>query len=289
MNLQENISRIREMMGLREETEIKDIDMDISHKYNPKVIEIQKELINKGYYIGKFGDDKDGIDGIYGPITKAAHESYKKEIPPEKFKSELESTTSKKELEKIDTEYKKFKEDKVENIKNDNKNIIIGDSITPHLAKVGGTGFSSGPKALNATDYSGVGLWFGGIGLGGLQKMADAYKTVHPKVKNVVITIGTNGYGGTGGVSTLATNLKRIFPNAKLFVCQGAYGPKWKSTGAPSLAKYTDKYIDTFYSAFTNAGITVVPYPIKDTVLNVHSPSVPVYKKWALFINNNAN
>ena len=65
------------------------------------VIEIQKELINKGYYIGKFGDSKDGIDGIYGPITKAAHESYKKGIPPEEFESELESTTSEKELEKI--------------------------------------------------------------------------------------------------------------------------------------------------------------------------------------------
>jgi hypothetical protein len=87
MNLQENISRIRSMMGLREETEIKDIDMEISYDYDPKVMEIQKELINKGYYIGKFGDDKDGIDGIYGPITKAAHESYKKEIPPEEFES----------------------------------------------------------------------------------------------------------------------------------------------------------------------------------------------------------
>ena len=87
MNLHENIQRIRSMMGLREETELKDIDMDISYKYDPKVIEIQKELINKGYYIGKFGDDKDGIDGIYGPITKAAHESYKEEIPPEEFES----------------------------------------------------------------------------------------------------------------------------------------------------------------------------------------------------------
>ena len=289
MNLHENIQRIRSMMGLREETEIKDIDMEISYDYNPKVIEIQKELINKGYYIGKFGDSKDGIDGIYGPITKAAHESYKKEIPPEEFKSEFESTTSEKELEKIDTEYEKFKEDNVEDIKNDDKNIIIGDSITPHLAKVGGTRFSSGPKALSSSDYSGAGLWFGGIGLGGLQKMADAYKTIHPNVKNVVITIGTNGYGGTGGVGTLATNLKRIFPNAKFFVCQGAYGPGWKSTSYPSLSKYTDKSINKFYDAFTDAGITVVPDPIKDTVREVHTSNVPVYKKWISFINNNGN
>ena len=32
MTLQENISRIRSMMGLREETEIKNIDMDIFSK-----------------------------------------------------------------------------------------------------------------------------------------------------------------------------------------------------------------------------------------------------------------
>ena len=258
-----------------------------------------EEQLNEGFlsFISEFLSEK---------IKKLIELFKNKVIDKKEFKSELESTASDEELEKIDTEYKKFKEDKkdkkdkvedikndtktkVKDIKNDTKNIIIGDSITPHLAKAIGTGFSSGPKALNATDYSGAGLWYGGIGLAGLQKMADAYKTVHPKVKNVVITIGTNGYGGTGGVSTLSTNLKRIFPNAKLFVCQGAYGPGWKSTPYPSLAKYTDKYISKFYSAFTDAGITVVPNPIKDTVREVHTPNVPVYKKWALFINNNAS
>ena len=257
-------------------------------------IKITEDQLKK---IVKFYNEEQLNEGFLSFISQFLSEKIKKLIElfknglidKKEFKLELESTASEKELEKIDTEYNKIKKNKVENIKNDTKNIIIGDSITPHLANAAGTGFSSGPKALTATDYSGVGLWYGGIGLAGLQKMANAYKTVHPKVKNVVITIGTNGYGGTDGVSKLVTNLKRIFPNAKLFVCQGAYGPGWKNTGAPSLAKYTDKYINTFYSAFTDAGITVVPYPIKDTVLNVHSPSVPVYKKWVSFINNNAN
>ena len=164
------------------------------------------------------------------------------------------------------------------------KTIVIGDSITPHLAIA--AGFKSGPQARGTGDYSGVGLWFGGIGLSSLQKMAAGYKTVHLDVKNVVITIGTNGYGGTGGVGGLATNLKRIFPNANLFVCQGAYGPKWKNTKYPHLANYTDQYMINFYNAFAAAGITVVPYPIKDTVLNVHTPSVPVYKKWGSYINS---
>jgi hypothetical protein len=164
------------------------------------------------------------------------------------------------------------------------KTIVIGDSITPHLAKI--AGFSPGPKARGTGDYSGTGLWFGGIGLSSLQNMAAAYKTVHLDVKNVVITIGTNGYGSTGGVGGLATNLKRIFPNAKLFVCQGAYGPGWKSTKYPHLANYTDKYMSNFYNAFAAAGITVVPYPIKDTVTELHTPTVPVYKKWGSYINS---
>ena len=260
-------------------------------------IKITEEQLKK---IVKFYNEEQLNEGFLSFIYEFLSEKIKKlielfknrVIDKKEFKSELESTASEEELEKIDTEYKKFKEDKktnVEDIKNDTKNIIIGDSITPHLAKAAGTGFSSGPKALSGNDYSGAGLWYGGIGLTGLQKMADAYKTIHPNVKNVVITIGTNGYGGTGGVSALATNLKRIFPNAKLFVCQGAYGPGWKSTSYPSLSKYTDKYISTFYGAFKDAGITVVPYPIKDTVKNVHDPDVPVYKKWISFINNKAN
>ena len=45
MNLQENIKRIRSMMGLREETEIKDIDMEISLKYNPIANDITKSSL----------------------------------------------------------------------------------------------------------------------------------------------------------------------------------------------------------------------------------------------------
>ena len=271
----------------------------------PYPVEKDVKLLQTALQFLGFSLPQWGVDGRFGPETEKAVTDFQ-----EKYSLDVtgivDQETMGKIIEKMDEsdfenedmnkiqknkveDLKNDTKTKVEDIKNDTKNIIIGDSITPHLTKAAGTGFSSGPKALSISDYSGVGLWYGGIGLTGLQKMADAYKTVHPKVKNVVITIGTNGYGGTGGVSTLATNLKRIFPNAKLFVCQGAYGPGWKSTPYPSLAKYTDKYINTFYSAFTDAGITVVPYPIKDTVTEVHTPNVPVYKKWVSFINNNAN
>lgn len=271
----------------------------------PYPVEKDVKLLQTALQFLGFSLPQWGVDGRFGPETEKAVKDFQ-----EKYSLDVtgivDQETMGKIIEKMDesdfenedmnkiqknkVEYiKNDTKTKVEDIKNDTKNIIIGDSITPHLTKAAGTGFSSGPKALSISDYSGVGLWYGGIGLTGIQKMADSYKTVHPKVKNVVITIGTNGYGGTGGVSALATNLKRIFPNAKLFVCQGAYGLGWKSTPYSSLSKYTDKYINTFYKAFTDAGITVVPYPIKDTVTEVHTPNVPVYKKWVSFINNNAN
>ena len=135
MNLHENIQRIRSMMGLREETEIKDIDMDISYKYDPKVIEIQKELINKGYYIGKFGDNKDGIDGIYGPITKAAHESYKEEIPPEEFESK-KTEMAQEYVDEVDvSDLKEFKFHKIPGGTNNWRSAQITADVLPSVIK----------------------------------------------------------------------------------------------------------------------------------------------------------
>lgn len=164
--------------------------------------------------------------------------------------------------------------------------IVMGDSITPHLSKA--AGFNAGPQAKGSNDKSGIGLWYGGIGLIGFQNLVKNYKSKHLNVEKVVITIGTNGYGGTSGVSTLAKNLKNIFPNASLFVCQGAYGDGWKKIKPyhKTLGDVTQTQVDKFYDAFKNAGIIVVPYPIKDTVTEVHNPSVPVYKKWKKFINS---
>jgi len=123
------------MMGLREQTEIKDIDMDISYNYDPKVIEIQKELINKGYYIGKFGDSKDGIDGIYGPITKAAHESYKKEIPPEEFESK-KTEMAKEYVDEVDvSDLKEFKFHKIPGGTNNWRSAQITADVLPSVIK----------------------------------------------------------------------------------------------------------------------------------------------------------
>jgi hypothetical protein len=74
MNLQENIQRIKEVMGLLKE-EFDEI-FDLSNEYNKEVEELQKFLKSKNYYIGSFGDNKDGIDGKYGKKTRSAHKAY---------------------------------------------------------------------------------------------------------------------------------------------------------------------------------------------------------------------
>lgn len=79
MNLQENISRIRQMMGLLTEEELPsgfDSLKDISNRFDEKVEKLQKFLKSKGYDLGEFGPDDDGIDGKYGPVTKKAHKKY---------------------------------------------------------------------------------------------------------------------------------------------------------------------------------------------------------------------
>lgn len=37
------------------------------------VEDIQKKLKEKGYYLGKYGPNKDGVDGVMGPLTKKAY------------------------------------------------------------------------------------------------------------------------------------------------------------------------------------------------------------------------
>lgn len=106
MNLQENIIRIKEIMNIISEVDInvstpsmdnpddkiskdvKNVSFDISYDSKPEVKEIQSILVSKGYYIGKFGPNGDGVDGKYGPFTKAAHEAYKQGITPEQFKTQ---------------------------------------------------------------------------------------------------------------------------------------------------------------------------------------------------------
>jgi len=99
MNLQENINRIREVMGLREDLEeisIDDMDnFDISYEFDPKVVELQKKLKDLNFDLGNFGPNRDGVDGIYGPLTKAAHMFFKDGLTPSEFETNKETMINK--------------------------------------------------------------------------------------------------------------------------------------------------------------------------------------------------
>lgn len=91
MNLQENIHRIKEVMDIVSGSnndlskKFKDASFEISHVFDSQIKELQSFLLSKGYYIGKFGPNKDGVDGKYGPMTKAAHEAFKQNMSPDQF------------------------------------------------------------------------------------------------------------------------------------------------------------------------------------------------------------
>ena len=71
------------------------------------------------------------------------------------------------------------------------KSITIGDSLVPYVAK--GAGISEGPKAKDIKNSGKDGLWFGGIAVGSLLTFSKDYKNIDNSIRNVVISIGTNG------------------------------------------------------------------------------------------------
>ena len=154
------------------------------------------------------------------------------------------------------------------------KSIVIGDSYTPYVAK--GAEISQGPKAADINSAGNNGLWFGGIAVGRLLKFAEAYKGVDTSVKNVVITIGTNGIYGrsTSTIKKLISRLNKIFPNAKILVVKGSYGSKL--VNYPQLQTVKQSTVDDFYSDFSANGATVIPTPVGN-VTDGHG-HLPVYK-----------
>lgn len=70
-----------------EDVDIPSKTMEVSYKFDPKVEKLQKKLVEKNYYIGKFGPNKDGVDGKYGPFTKAAHEAVIQGMDPNEFEN----------------------------------------------------------------------------------------------------------------------------------------------------------------------------------------------------------
>jgi len=143
------------------------------------------------------------------------------------------------------------------------KSIVIGDSLSPNLAKC------SKADLISSTGEASS-LWKSGIAIVALLDFVKSYPKTDSTVKNVVISIGTNGIfaRSTDTVNKLVDELKKKFPSAKLLVVKGTYGPK--ATWSASLTKVSQATVDNYYSDFTKKGVYVVPTAIGNQT-NAHS------------------
>jgi hypothetical protein len=143
------------------------------------------------------------------------------------------------------------------------KSIVIGDSLSPNLAKCSKADLISSTGGASS-------LWEGGIAIAVLLGFVKSYPKTDSTVKNFFISIGTNGIfaRSTDTVNKLVDELNKKFPSAKLLVVKGTYGPK--ATWSESLTKVSQATVDNYYSDFTKKGVYVVPTAIGNQT-NAHS------------------
>lgn len=256
MNLQENIERIHELFGFFDKKK-PDVgtskEFEISYEFNPEVVELQKILKKLGFNLGRFGKNMDGIDGKYGPITKAAHLAFKEGLKPSQFDS------------KKDTFVKK-------SISGERKNIIIGDSQVPYVDM-------NTSKASKLSKTPGMSsLWEGGKTVSWLIEALSQFQE-SPEITNVVIVIGTNGGFGKftkDNIPLLFKQLREKFPNANFFVVQGSWG--WGG-----LKNIQEKDVRNYYKKFAMEGAKIIEPPIGK--IEPHGNN-PVYAEIGSAIDN---
>lgn len=142
------------------------------------------------------------------------------------------------------------------------RSIIIGDSQTEYIAK------QSKKIQMLGSVGSEQNLWQGGKGLSWLKSAVSKYP-VTKNVSNVVINIGTNGgFDLKENIKGLVSEIRRVFPNAKLFAVQGSWG--WGGN-----AKKTETDVRNYYNKFAEQGVTIIKPPIG--AIKPHGDK-PVYK-----------
>jgi hypothetical protein len=286
MNLQEQINRIKSVMGIIFEN-LNDINTLLSlGSKGDDVSEIQRELgiYEDGIYgpqtkkcVKDFQRAKPAIDddGIVGPITLDKIDKFKKgeieyktpqycKVEPSSFKKSKDNKNDTKITKSDDkkSETKITKSDDTKTIST--TNIIIGDSQTPYVDM-------NTSKASRVSTKPGMeSLWEGGKTVSWLIEALTKYG-VSPDVSNVILCIGTNGGFGkfsNDNLDKLFKLLNTKFPNAKIFAVQGSWG--WgglKNIKQDDVTKYYDKY--------RNLGATIIEPPIGP--IEPHG-NKPVYK-----------
>ncbi len=147
--------------------------------------------------------------------------------------------------------------------KGNGKSIIIGDSQTPYIdnasQKVERLGKEGGEKNL----------WQGGQNLEWLKTAVSKYP-VDTNISNVVINIGTNGgFNPNEDISGLVNEVKKVFPNAKLYAVQGSWG--WGGN-----KNITEQKVRNYYKIFEKNGVKIIEPPIG--AIEPHG-NKPIYKE----------
>ena len=151
------------------------------------------------------------------------------------------------------------------------RSIIIGDSQTPFIKKQ-----STKIEMLGNVGGENV-LWKGGMGLNWLKNAVSNYP-VTKDITNVVINIGTNGgFNSNEDIGGLVNELKRVFPNAKLFAVKGSWG--WGGN-----KNVTETKVNSYYDKFENEGVKIIN-PAIGSVKDPHS-NLPIYKEIGKSIDN---
>jgi len=191
------------------------------------------------------------LDGIWYTKLKSKTNwlNMKSSLSTANYNDAIELLIKKSNGITIDKSVEKKKDDQKSTTKSDKStkstNIIIGDSQTGLVSKN-----SSKVQLIDE-------LQEGGKGVGWLRDQVAAYP-VSPKVKNVVLCIGTNGgYSSNGSTEKrLFTALHKTFPNAKIYAVQGSWA--WGSyLKKPVTKKQVRNYYKTHYQ--DNGAILIEP------------------------------
>jgi hypothetical protein len=149
----------------------------------------------------------------------------------------------------------------------DGSSIVIGDSITPIIAK------KSKFANLLGTEGSEKTLWKGGMGVKWLLNSLKKFP-INPRIKNVVVVIGTNGgFNRYDDIKGLVKELRRVFPSANLHAVQGSWG--WGNNKGISISK-----VEEYYDRFREENVNVIE-PAIGQVNDPHIPSLPIYNQIA--------
>jgi hypothetical protein len=145
-----------------------------------------------------------------------------------------------------------------------NKNIIVGDSQTPFIAK------NTTKAIILSSEGSEEALWKGGKNLSWLRDAVKKYKE-SPDINAVIINIGTNGgFSKKDDVNGLFEALKKTFPNADFFAVKGSWG--WGGN-----KDKTEQMVNEYYNLFAEKGAKVIE-PAIGKVQDPHG-NLPIYSE----------